>query len=827
MDPRQMVDLDIYELHPPIERVEFKGEPRQAPNRAFDVQHTRLELTLDEGQGEVAGRATITLRPFVGGLREIELDAAQMNFSRVVVKNGRATPETSRFKTHGDRIRIALDRECRESELLTVVLDYKCRPKAGLYFIRPDQFYPDRPNQVWSQGADQDNHHWFPCFDHPNDKMTSELILTVRENQTALSNGRLVSVKHNKKNRTKTFHWSQEQPHSSYLVSLAVGDYAEIKDSYKGRPVRYYVYRDRVKDAPALFGKTPKMIRYFSKLFGFEYPYPKYDQVLVSEFPFGAMENTTATTISDRALLDRHAARDVSNQDLVAHELAHQWWGNVVTCKDWSHAWLNEGFATYAEALFTEHERGWDEARFSLIREYISYIHEDRGRYRRPIVSNKYIYPIELFDRHTYQKGALVVDMLRFVLGDEAFFKTIRHFLKKFQWQNVETDDLRRAIEEVTGQNLDWFFQQWLHKAGYPEFVVTQSYDRRQKLLRLTVQQAQQTDALTPVFRTPVDIEIITREGARVHRVTIERGEQDFFFSVESEPLAVNFDRGNRILKSLSFDRPKEDLLHLLRKSDDATARLRAARELAAFPGDDVIAALGEAVASDKFWGVRVAAAAALGEIGGESALSVLIESYGRARDNRVRRACVWAAGAFKKNESAHSFLERALDNDESLFVQATAIRALGNVGRDGVFDTITRALVRETYQDVIRLAVFDALVFMKERRGIDVAMEWSEAGRSQSARVGAIVALGSLAKEHREERERVMKRLTEALKDQTHSVRAAAIRALGHTDDPSAIALLREAERTEVISQLKLAAHRAVERLEELKQKSSPAVPH
>jgi aminopeptidase N len=844
MDPRQMAGLDIYELFPPLERGEIKAEPHYAPGRPFDIQHTRLELDIDQDKGEVAGRATITLRPFALGIDEIELHAAEMSFDRVTLKNGRRARAAPQFKTYEDRIWIALDRRYSEGEQITLILDYTCRPRTGLHFVRPDAAYPNEPSQVWSQGEDEENHYWFPCFDHPSQKMTSEVILTVGERQTALSNGKLVSVKHNKKARTKTYHYSHEYPHPTYLVSIAVGDYEEIKDAYKGRPVRYYVYRDRAKDATALFRKTPDMIKRFSELFSYDYPYPKYDQVLVSEFLFGAMENTTATTISDRALLDEEAARDVSNEDLVSHELAHQWWGNIVTCKDWAHLWLNEGFATYCEALYKEHDAGADEARFYLMQEYMAYIQEDRTTYRRPVVTNRYTYPTEMFDRHTYQKGGLVLDMLRFVLGDEAFFKSIRHYLKKFEWKSVETDDLRRCVEEVTGQNLEWFFDQWLYKSGYPEFEVTQEYDRAQKLLRLAVRQVQEVNELTPVFKMPVEIEVITSRETLLFRVVVERAEQDFYFNVESVPLAVNFDKGNRVLKRLDFNRPVEDSVYLLKHGKDVTARIRAARELGAFSGDAIIKALDEAITLDGFFAVKVAAVSALGEISRRAdytdrSQNLLIEHYNRSQDARVRRACVWGLGAFnaacpvlapaaiEKYRRAFATLVRAFEQDESIFVAATAVRAIGNIGRaikgaefDKAFEVLMNGLERKSYQDVIRSAVFDALAFMREERGIDIALEWAAYGRPQSARVGAITALGKLAKEHKEDRERVVKRLIELTKDKSARVRIAAIRALGRAADLTALGALRDSRNAEAVSQVKAAAHRAVVRLEEAAMK-------
>lgn len=816
LDPRYTIEHDLYHPSPPSARLVHASDLQHAPDRFFDILHTRLELRFNTDEGEVSGRATITLRPFAAGIHEVELQAAQMSFSAVAIRRGRRFEPAPRLKTYADKILITLDRKYEARETLTLRLDYRCRPRTGLHFIRRDEAYPDNPQQIWSQGQDTDSHHWFPCVDHPSEKMTTEIILTVDAGQTALSNGRLVSVKENRRAKNRTYHYKHEFPHPAYLVSIVVGEYAEICDPYKDCALRYFVYRERTEDAAALFQKTPQMMAHFARLFGYDYPYPKYDQVIVSEFLFGAMENTTATTISDRALLDQHAGKDASNEDLIAHELAHQWWGDIVTCKHWSHLWLNEGFATYCETLFKEQDDGWEAARFNLLLDYNLYLLEDRSRYRRPLVSNRWKYANEMFDRHSYQKGGLVLDMLRFVLGDELFFPSLGHYLRKFEWQNAESDDLRRAIEEVTGQNLQWFFDQWVYKGGHPEFAVTQSFDGKQKLLRLTVCQTQTSDELTPVFRMPVEIEILTGKGARLFRVMVDRAEQEFYFTLDEEPLAVNFDRGNRLLKTLHFERPKEDLFYLLRKSDDVMARLRAARELARFDGAEVIQALRQTVVGKDFRGVKIAAAIALGEIKTTAAFDALLGSYKRATDSRLRAACVWALGLFKSAQRAFDALADILKTDESLFVQMAAVRAIGNADAEQGFDLIRQTLDRETFQDYLRMACFDALVFAKERRGIELALAWSERRRPQGARVAALIALAALAHHFTEERPRAIERLTEALDDRSPRVRLAATRAFGRLGDKSVIHILHGVEQREAIAQIKLAAHRAIKKLKE-----------
>src|SRR5712692_3595550 len=437
-----------------------------ARSRDFHTEHIKLELSFDFAKRRLFGEVTVTLSALIDGLRKVELDGVELLVKRVMME-GRELE----FEYSGRTLGIEVGRELSAGEKVTVTVKYEASPRKGLYFIQPDEAYPSKPVQIWTQGEDEDSRYWYPCYDYPNDRSTSEVVVTVPGRFTTISNGKLLEVRENA-DGTRTFHWREEIPHPSYLNSWVVGEYVKVEDVYDGVPVEYYVRPGREAEARRSFGKTPAMMRFFSEKLGVKYPYEKYAQTAVADFTFGGMENISATTQTDLTLHDERAHLDFSSDGLVAHELAHQWFGDLFTCRDWSHGWLNEGFATYFDKLFMEEDKGHDEFLYEMILVAGRYREEDAERYRRPIVEKVYETPSELFDRHLYEKGACVLHMLRFVLGEKLFWKSLAHYAQISRQQNVETDDLRRAIEEATGRNLEGFFSQWLYKAGHPEFKV-------------------------------------------------------------------------------------------------------------------------------------------------------------------------------------------------------------------------------------------------------------------------------------------------------------------------------------------------------------------
>jgi aminopeptidase N len=370
------------------------AKPHYNPDRPGQVNHIFLDLKLDIPNKSFQGICKITLTPIRHDIKELTLDAVNLGIQSVLIKN-----ISQPFDYNGEKLIINLLQTLPE-EKTEIEIHYQVnQPQRGLYFIEPDEHYPDKPVQVWTQGEDEDSRFWFPCFDYPGQLATSEIRVQIPKPLIAVSNGELIDLED--KGTERIYHWSQKQIHPTYLMTLAVGNFAELTDHYQELPVTYYVEKGREADGLRSMGKTPKMIEFFAEAFGYPYPFPKYAQVCVDDFIFGGMENTSTTLLTDRCLLDERAALDNRNtESLVAHELAHQWFGDLVVIKHWSHAWIKEGMASYSEVLWTAMEYGSSDAAYYMLGETRNYLEEDYSRYRRPIVTNIYREAIELYDRH-------------------------------------------------------------------------------------------------------------------------------------------------------------------------------------------------------------------------------------------------------------------------------------------------------------------------------------------------------------------------------------------------------------------------------------------
>ncbi len=570
------------------------GAKRVRPARTYDVQHYVIRTRFDVPDKTVIGDTTVVLKPLAAGFGSFELDASNMKVEAVTLGD---TNTPLQWTQPPDKLSIKLDRAYEPAETIGVRIRYRAKPERGLYFVAQRQGGDGAlttPAQIWSQGEPEDNHHWFPAYDYPDDHATSEQYITTPAGEIAISNGALVETIPNA-DGTRTFHWKMDEPHATYLTSLVVGDYAKLDAAYKNVPLEYYTYRGTEETARKAFAKTPDMMRLFSDKLGHEYPYNRYAQTVVASFIFGGMENVTATTHSDSEILygtTREA--QVSTENLISHELAHSWFGNLVTCRDWSELWLNEGFATFMEAVFREHDAGHDAYLAEMRSNASLYFLEDLARHRRPLVFDRYRSPLDLFDTTVYKKGALVLHMLRETVGDELFWKALNRYLAENKLKPVTTEDLKRAFEETTGQRLDWFFDQWVYKAGFPELRVRSFYSAPTRKLTLEVTQTQGQEAMTPlVFRLPLEIELATQSGTRTERVEVTERTQRFTFQLDGKPLMIRFDKGARLLKMINFQQPAARLKYQLTHSSDIIGRLEAAEALARLnrrlpPGEQV-----------------------------------------------------------------------------------------------------------------------------------------------------------------------------------------------------------------------------------------------
>jgi aminopeptidase N len=811
-----------------------------APDRPADVRHVLLDIVLDFEQETISGTVSTTFSVLYEEIKSVSFDAIDLHIEQVKLVAGKEG-KTLAFSADGKKLTVMLDRPYHHGEEFTVAVTYHAKPRTGLNFIKPAPEDPTRPVQAWTFGQPRYHSYWFPCHDAPNDRATTEIIVTVPAHFITVSNGNLLDVKDN--GATKTHHWRHDVPHAAYLISLVVSDFAVIEDSYNGKPVNYYVRPDRKDDARYYMGKTPDMMRFFSEYTGVEYPYDKYAQTVV-ELYTGAMEHTTCTTHSFMLLLDERAALDVDMVPVVAHELAHQWFGDLVTCRDWPNGWLNEGFATYFEELWGEHDQGSDYFKQSMLNLKKGYLDED-AHYRRPIVYHVYHHDgFELFDGHMYNKGGWVLHMLRHQLGDATFRRAVKAYLERYRTREVITADLERTFEEVTGRSLARFFQQWVYQGGYPAFEVNYSWDGEHSMARLKVKQTQKVDELTPCFLTPIDLAFVvptsdeaakdeqTTETRVVHmRVTSgEDGqvEQSFYVPLEREPVMVRFDPDGWLLKTLKFERSSRMLRYQLAHDADVLGRIEAAEALGEDGSNENIEALKTALLNDAFWGVRGAAAEALGVIGTEAAQNILLQALSELSTpemSRVRTAIVSTLGRFQVPQQAElaGRAAQALSNllekgDVSYRVEASAAAALGRTRAAGSVDTLVKLLERPSWMDFVQRGIFRGLAATGEDRVVDILAAYlGDSTKRPTLRQGAAGGMATLAGSRHlyseEARQRAVTALCNALEHDSWSpVRTISASALMSLGEKRAIDVLERVASHETESHaqrnMRVAAH-------------------
>jgi aminopeptidase N len=785
-------------------------KPKWTRTRPFDVTHVKLDLTFKRLEDRTcSGFCATSIKAVKDGARQLTFDAIKLKIDSVQDSRG----NNLTYDYDDAKLTVTLLKPVPHGLDETIVIRYTCtNPPAGLYWILPSKDYPNERTEVWSQGQDEDNRYWFPCVDEPIEKATSEIIVTVPQGFETLSNGRLVARKDNK--TTSTFHWLQEVPHSIYLITLVVGKFAILREDCDGIPLEYYVPPGREEEAKRSFSKTAKMIRFFVDKLSVPYPYVKYAQIVVSNFTFGGMENTSATTLTDATLHDARAHLDFRSEPLVAHELSHMWFGDLVTCKTWSQAWLHEGSASYLDPCFVEFDEGRDEFVYRMLEEAEQYTQEDATLYRRPIVTNVYDLPLHLFDAHLYPGGAWRLHMLRHIVGDEVWWRILHHFLTQNAKGVVETVDFQRSVEAVTGDPMDSFFNQWIFRAGYPEFKVSQSWEADERTLKLTVTQTQKEDDVTPAaFEVPIDVVVTTEKGNATFKLQVNQREQTFYLPVAEKPLMVEFDPGYWVLMKLDFDRPEPMLSHQLKHAKEAMSRIEAAKTLAAKGTPTAIDALKEATLKDPFWGVQAQAAKALGTVPGELALQALVACT-KVMHPKARRAVAAALGNYKDERAAEALLP-LLKKDDSYFVEAEAATSLGKTKSPKAFAALEAALAKDSFREVIRLGVLAGLAELDDERGIPLATSWSAYGKPYQVRIGALSALGRLGK-YREQRKDILDAITAVFKEpfDARSWRpyAAAIAALSTRGHPDAVPHLQGVASSDPRANFRRRAERAIQ---------------
>lgn len=633
---------------------------------ACDLLHTDLDLRFDWTKQQATGTATLWLKPWFYPQDSVAIDAKGFLIGSVaLIDTNRAKPTTTPLPyvyTDGRVLRVKLPRTYTRAEPFAIRITYAARPNElpktergsagatsddkGLYFINPDGKQAGVPRQIWTQGETEANSCWFPTIDTPNEKMTQDFRLTVESRYRTLSNGRLVSQTRNP-DGTRTDRWVQTLSHAPYLAMVGVGEFAYVRDSLpptadrKGLEVSYYVEPAYEKNARQIFGRTPAMIRFFEQAFGVPYVWHKYSQMVVRDFVSGAMENTTATVHNEAVQMDARQLVDENSDAVIAHELAHHWFGDLVTCESWANLPLNEAFATYAEYLWFEHAKGPDEAELHRQSDLFQYLSEAETK-QEPLIRYRHADREDMFDAHSYQKGGLVLHLLRKVVGDEAFFASLKRYLNAHRFGTAEVADLREAFEAVTGQDLNWFFEQWFLAPGHAVVRVKEQYTPG----RLTLQVRQRQDSLSipgfvSAYRVPVLIDVLVKGKRTRYEAWLNQTEQTITLPVAEQPELVLFDADYRLVGTVEHTRSRAEWLFQYTHADTFRARVESLTRLlepGALTHTDVVQALIKSL-DDPFWKIRQMAVSGLANYTGD-AVSV-VESRLRQLASRDPKSAV------------------------------------------------------------------------------------------------------------------------------------------------------------------------------------------
>ncbi len=701
---------------------------RESAPRTTDVVHMDLKVSFDWDNAYLNGEATLTLKPHFYELDTFVLDAQGMDIHSVMSVNQGST-RNLQYAYDGVKLRIATGRTLTRNDEMKVAIEYTSKPNElmveggnaiseakGLYFINPSNNPKGWMRQVWTQGEPESNSAWFPTVDEPNERMTHEIAITVPNNYKTLSNGRL-DFKTNNRDGSRTDFWLMDQPHAPYLVMMAVGEFAVESEEWNGIPVNYFVEPEYAEVAKQVYPHTVEMLDFYSEVLGVSYPWQKYDQVTVREYVSGAMENTTGVIFGDFMYGDSLSWADGTGEDVVAHEMFHHWFGDYVTCESWANLPLNESFATYGEVLWKEHKYGQDEAEWHAYNDLRAYMSEfNRGK-SVDLIRYDYESVLGMFDRHSYSKGGRVLLMLRHILGDEAFFEGLRVYLENNAYTAVEIHELRLAMEEVSGLDLNWFFNQWFLDNGHPQLKIEHNYDREAGEYILTVTQTQDLSDM-PIYRLPVRIDVYTSLGEKSYDVWVDEAIEEYRFEVMSKPFLVHFDADQYLLAEIDDEKPTDYLLHQLANGPRMMDRYEALSELvnsdAKGVRKDLIIRIGM---EDEFRALKLFALNHIEDLdaAGKERIKTNVQALLDDEEPSVRAAAysVWHSeynegdAAYWEdkvgNESSYNAMSSAfiawLDNDEASAVQFAKAKAITTRGR------LSSTLIRTLLTDVNHLS--------------------------------------------------------------------------------------------------------------------------
>ncbi len=791
-----------------------------APDRNAGFVHMSLDLTPDFKQRTIAGAVTFTFNPIAKPLAEMELNAADMAILSV-----ESSEKIQGWQVTADRLLITFASAVPAGRESRVSIHYSAQPEKGLYFRTPEMGYKPGDEHLFTQGEAIDNRYWYPSPDAPNEKFTTEITCHVPEGMIVLSNGRLVSKEKDAAGLT-AFHWSQEKPHANYLVSLVAGYFQSVEDKHNDTPLALYVPPSDITEAGNSFRDTRDIMDFYERDIGVPFPWVKYYQVMVQDFMEGGMENTSLTTLTETSLFTAATENLRSSQGLVAHEMAHQWFGDLVTCKDWSHIWLNEGFATYYALLYDGHKNGPDSMLYGFYttaRRLFS-ISNDTGA----IVNRTFDHPDDIFGILPYQKGSFVLRMLRAQLGEDLYRRCIQTYLERHQYGNVVTADLSAVIEELSGRSYDQFFDQWVYHAHYPELAAAYSWDEKTRLAKISLQQKQALSDDVLLFNFPLTVRFDGPSGRVEKTITVKEPSEDFYFSLPEAPAAVRLDPRLEVLAKISIELPAPMLQAQLADKDDVVGRLLAVAALRDKKDHASAAQLKNTLNHDAFYGVRVEAASALAAIHSDESLDDLLASR-EQNDARVRNAVIAALAAFY-NPAACQAEIKSLAAEKNPAIQAQDIRGLANYAQPEVRDRLLPLLQSHSYRNSLADAAIAAMRVQDDISYLAPIRQTLEQRRDDFTSLGFTSGLDTVAFLARDEekKEPVRQFLSGYVNDKNSVIRLGAIWALGVLGDPRALPVLQtfaeagkqthEEQTAAAAMQAIRAARRPVDNLRELR---------
>ena len=696
----------------PIHEVLEDQPPYRAANTILtDLVHTKLEVNFNWAQARMNGKATITAKPYFYSSDSLILDAKGMDINSVSLNGKNLTYTYDSLK-----LRIKLDKVYKRDMQYTVVIDYVAKPNEretggsaaitsdkGLYFINPTGTEKNKMPQIWTQGETEASSVWFPTIDSPNSKTTQEIFITVDKKYTTLSNGKMISSKNNA-DGTRTDHWKQDLPHAPYLFMMGIGEFKIVKDSYT-RPngqkmeVNYYVEPEWEPYAKSIFGETPAMIDFFSKKLGVEYPWDKYSQIIVREYVSGAMENTGAVIFGDFAYKTDRELLDANDHSIIAHELFHHWFGDLVTCESWSNLTLNESFANYSQYLWDEHRHGLDEAAYNAEKEMEGYFQSAANSGYHDLVWFHYESREEMFDGHSYNKGGRILHMLRSYLGDEAFFLSLHNFLETYKFQPAEFHQLRLEFEKVSGEDLNWFFNQWYLASGHPDLSV--NYEVSPGKVIIKTKQLQDL-AEFPLFRLPVDVAVFDNSGKTIHRIDITKKEQEFEIALNGDLKGIVFDDKDMILGTISEKKPFEYYAYQYFNHPSYEARKEGLMQGSRLKTDNQGEQVVLAALSDPFWQIRVLAIEKSGRLSDERkqlGINLIKNLATKDSTSAVRAAALTFLAENLPEEEIKAMLATVFEKELSYTVLSVALQALAVVDTEAAMAQATKMEKDESSQ--------------------------------------------------------------------------------------------------------------------------------